>query len=266
MVLILNMSSLQACLTLLKLKNEGEKDTVNVLIKQDPTYAHLNWENAAQWHSILEEGQLQLNFQSVTRYACRHFIISNPILLKLVAHGREAMILNLSDDENQVFYNAGLLEKLPSEEAVIWWDDLILLSRGNLNELLLKQGRKAEQWTVEYEKDYLKANNSDLMPDWLSLNGNYYGYDIGSYRFLQNGLDYSIQIEVKSFSSLNHPHFYLTPTEWQKADEAKATYYFYVWCMETKGLKILTVGDVQPHIPLNRGGGKWQSILIEFEW
>jgi hypothetical protein len=266
MTLVLNMSALQACKVLLAANEEVSLTDVEILIKNDPTLAHLDWENAGKWRLALLSRIGESNLPILLREACVIFISSNSLLSKLLLNGREPLVQSLSTDERQVFENAGLLAKLPSKEIIEWWDLLRQSARNTLNASLADQGRKAEQWTIDYETEYLKKHEPNLLPDWLSLESDYYGYDIRSFRFSHSSKYHSILIEVKSFSRADYPHFYVSEKEWEKAKESTPNYFFHVWCIETKELRILSVEDVSKNIPANVGSGRWQNILVSFDW
>lgn len=263
----LNMSSLTAYKQLI-LSNTSAPDIVakiDYLRKSDPTHVHFDWPSAENWWKSFGVPSLTSD-EALYKLACKSFVESNPILLNLTRHGRESLISNLEDDELQVFRNAGLLEKILDDDAIEWWDSLRLISRTDLNNSLLQQGRKAERWTIENElSEYLNLT-PELTPRWVSLDSDHYGYDILSYRTQANNVPNTVLIEVKSFARISDPHFYLSSNEWKKAVQTAPNYLFYIWCIETKEHRIQTVDQVQPHIPLTTGQGIWQNVLIRMNW
>jgi hypothetical protein len=257
----LNISSVIAFIAM---GSKSSSSTLSFLKKNDPSYSHLDWNNAENWKIILEDELAFDDFPLVCRAFCFRFVMADDLMLLLAGNGREAVISNLNSDELQVFRNARLLEKLPPQEVVEWWDYLKIFSKKNLNEILLKQGRLAEYWTIAEERKKIAAF-TDLLPEMISLDGDRYGYDILSYRLNNLGSVIPVQIEVKSYADKSYPHIYLTKNEWDKGVKAKASYFYYVWCIETEKYVIVTIEDLIPHVPENRGLGKWQTVLLEIE-
>jgi hypothetical protein len=257
----LNMSALEACMSLMKA--ESNQVQSSLVRTQDPSYAHFDWLGGEAWKPILISDR-EKPMKTLLQIACRHFIVSNSLLLKLAGGGRSAITMGLSTDERQVFQNADLLSEFPSPTALLWWDSLKVLSRSDLNEKLLTQGRLAERWTMEKEEEYLISLGSSLRPKWVSLDSDKYGYDIESHRLRPDGNSFTIQIEVKSYSNKAAPHIYLTAYEWNTAKEMNQTYQFYVWCTEDRRMKKYLPDEIDQHVPENYGTGEWQNVLIKF--
>ena len=256
----LNMSIVSAFHALNTINNS---DHVQYLKKNDPTLSHVDWNSFEFWESKLDKIIFPADIESVCRHFCYEFILSKEYFLKLTKFGRQSLISNLNADEIQVFRNGKLLEKNPQPEIVIWWDNLKNISRSELNSTLSKQGRLAEEWTLNIELEIVKQFTS-LEPEWISIDSDHYGYDIKSYRKNEQGEVWPIQIEVKSYLNSLTQHFYFTSNEWTKALLAESSYFLYLWCMETKEYQVLTLEQIKHHIPDNNGFGSWQSVLIEF--
>lgn len=257
------MSSLTALFTVRKYMKDKISEfgiVQNYLKKTDPTWAHLDWNGAEEWEQILntEDNEIEI----LCRDACYEFILSDSVLINLCSYGREKLIANLSNNEIQVFRNAGLLEKLPNDQIVSWWDQIKLIGRRNLSSQLLIQGREAERWTLDEEVKVTSQWGEEYLPIWVGLEGDHYGHDILSYRMGISGVPSNILIEVKSFSSYNNPHFYITRNEWTKALANPSKYLFYIWCTENKTVQILTPKDIEPNIPIDKNLGNWQNVLI----
>ena len=216
------------------------------------------------WLNVLNKENTELH--SICQDACSAFVISHQFLRELAKYGRDSLLSNLTPDELQVFRNARLLEKLPNENAIKWWDKLKLQARKDLDEALLAQGRLAESWTIQRETEYIRSFDSELVPEWVAMDGDHYGYDVLSYRLSAEGTSLPIQIEVKSFAKIKSPHFYLTVYEWSQAVKATPNYIFYIWCIETREYKILTLDEILPNIPLNNMNGEWQNVYISLDW
>lgn len=227
-----------------------------------PSYSHLDWNSAERWYSRLDSSVFEKYFL-MCRQACWYFVNDNPILLNLACYGRDLLVSNLSDDELQVFRDAKLLDKIPGDDVVNWWDRFKVDARRNLTGERLAQGRLAERWTIEEESRRLKEANIDASPEWVSLDSDRHGFDISSFRML-DGKVLPLLIEVKSFARDSIPHIYITLNEWKKARETiKGEYLFYIWSVEGKRYRILLPDDLVAHIPIDQGFGKWQSVLID---
>lgn len=258
--LTLNMSIVSAFHALKSIDNP---DHISYLKKNDPTLAHVDWTSFQFWESKLINIVSSLDIAVICRHFCFEFILEKEYFLKLTQYGRQSLISNLNSDEIQVFRNGKLLDKNPSSEVVKWWDELKRLSRNELNSSLVQQGRLAEEWTLNVERELTRSFTS-LEPEWISIDNDKYGYDIKSYRVNEKGEIYPIQIEVKSHLNESSKHFYLTVNEWNKAVTAENSYLLYLWCIETNKYQLLTLDEIAPHIPINNGMGTWQSVFIDF--
>ena len=73
---------------------------------------------------------------------------------------------------------------------------------------------------------------------------------------------HELRIEAKAFSSLE-ARFYLSRNEWETARVFSARYTVYVWNLDTRGLsRIMGVQELEGHIPIDRGSGKWDTVRI----
>jgi hypothetical protein len=222
---------------------------------------HLDWEGAEQWDTIISEG-LNADIDLICRKASSSFILNSEILLELVTYGRDNVVSNLSDDELQVFRNAKLLDKIPDQEIVDWWDDLKNRGRTLLAQKLHSQGRLAERWTIEFEEQKTAGLGQQYRPVWMALEGDHFGYDILSFRPNAPSAPLAVLIEVKSFMNPSKPQFYITKNEWKKAVETENNYIFFIWSIPDKKHKAYSHWDIEPHIPKNCGSGEWETALI----
>lgn len=232
--------------------------------KNYPGWAQLKWEEGSKWLEFFPDPLRSTDLVTVCREACSVFVLSNQTLTQLAGIGRDSLLSNLSDDELQVFRNAGLIEEIPTAEAILWWDEFRSLKRKSVDEIKVRQGRKAESWTMSEECKIVGQISSEIKPIWVSLNGDYFGYDISSYRRISN-IAQPVLIEVKSFSNRSNPFIYITRTEWNKATATIPAYLFYVWCMDNESFKIFSTDDIGRHIPDDRGLGKWEIVKINLE-
>jgi hypothetical protein len=251
--------------TFLLYQTSGDDEDKLIYYKRNhPSYSHLDWNQAEKWHSKLQPLIFD-HYPSMCREACRIFLTENRLLLDLVCYGREMLLSNLTEDECQVFKSAHLLDKIPDEATIAWWDSFKTIARAHLNDKLLAQGRIAEKWTIEEELKKLKDVSINEKPEWVSVDSDRHGYDISSFK-LVDGLVVPLLIEVKSFAQNTQPHIYVTANEWNRALKTVNTeYVFYVWSIESKIYKIFTPSDLLPHIPTNLGKGQWQTVRIQLE-
>lgn len=254
----LTMSSILAYSKVLSIEDAS---TLNYLKYNDPSYSHFDWDGAEKWNRFLAYQENTTDIRLICRTICYQFITCNDVMLDLARRGRELLVSNLTDNELQVFRNAGLLSTTPDNDLIQWWDRLKKLAKMKIDEKLLAQGRLAESWTLEVEKKII-AEFCDFSPEYVAIDSDNYGYDILSYRQDNTGNIFNVHIEVKSYGSKYYPHIYLTSNEWNNAKKPPYSCIFYIWCIENKEFSILSVKDMERHIAKNNGQGIWQSLLI----
>ncbi len=173
-------------------------------------------------------------------------------------YGRSPTFRLLSEDEQQCFLAAGLLDENPSEDVVRWWDELALARRWDLNASNLETGRRAEQLSMEHERQRLQsAGRPDLNPVLVAIDDNTLGYDIRS--FEPDGSPRYIEVKGCSAPPLM---FFLSRNEWGAASRLKDQYEVHVW--DLSGSKQITIGfrDLSHHIPADQGHGRWHQLKI----
>lgn len=182
-----------------------------------------------------------------------------PTWLSLVSKGRKESYIFLSDDEKNCFDIAGLMEDIPNEQVVAWWDRLANLSRSRQNQQKNDIGRLGERLTLKYE-----FNRTNHKPKWVAIESNILGYDVLSQVDAENSE--KILIEVKtSQRNLEDAVFYVSKNEWQIALKAK-NYFFYLWLLFGKNncLAVVPTELIKKHIPINNNEGAWQSVEIKY--
>lgn len=259
---LLDMSSITSAFLLLT-KDSALNLVTSHKIQNDPSWAHLNWIEGHNWVQLKVFNTNQRSLPQVAITACFEFVKRNSSLTHLAGLGRASLKESLTKDELQVFNCANLFEELARESVYQWWDYFRTQHYSRRNELNLKQGRLAEYWTMLFEKKYLQTNNLSENPIWVSLEGDYFGYDIKSFRKREKSKYYdTILIEVKSFISEASPVIYITKNEWSNAVKSKSIYFFHVWCIENKGYHIFSTEELINHIPTNNKEGSWESVSI----
>ncbi|MBW8042592.1 MAG: DUF3883 domain-containing protein [Planctomycetes bacterium] len=194
------------------------------------------------------------------RLQLRDLIIAvDPPWTRLLTKGRMECIPGLSDDVGQIFVEAELLDGY-EDEIVEWWVNLdkhLRLKRADYN---VEVGRQGERLSIMYEQD-----RTGTEPVWQGLESNLSGFDVLSVRD-KNNL-YPLRIEVKaSLEDLDEAHFHLTRSEWDVATSGLGGYVLHLWLLNYQPPRLFIVehDEVQPHISVDRGKGKWESVLIPY--
>ncbi len=194
------------------------------------------------------------------RLQFRDLIIAvDPPWTRLLTKGRRECIPGLSDDVGQIFDEAELLDGY-EDEIVEWWVNLdkhLRLKRADYN---VEVGRRGERLSIMYEQD-----RTGTEPVWQGLESTLSGFDVLSVRG-KNNL-YPLRIEVKaSLSDLDEAHFHLTRTEWDVATSGLGGYVFHLWLLNYQPPRLFIVEQdvVQPHVSVDWGKGKWESVLIPY--
>jgi hypothetical protein len=185
---------------------------------------------------------------------------TQPWWIRLAPMGRERVHSALSPNEAQCLEAAGLFPEIPSLEIRQWWDRLSQVVRASTDSKHLEQGRVAEQLTLDYETRRLEALGISNRPRWISIDNNTAGYDVQS--FDQGVVDpISKLIEVKSCAR-SDVEIFITRNEWETAIERAPHYHFHIWILPENDLIELTPQEIAPHIPQDRGDGRWQDTKI----
>lgn len=188
--------------------------------------------------------------------------LKSPLWVRLAPGGREQVTRALGLNVAQCLRAAGLLDNPPDRDTWLWWDRLASVVRADRDAALLVQGREAELWSYERECALLAAAGIERTPMWVSIEDNSLGYDILSYR-IEGENEVNRLIEVKSTQS-NPPRLILTKNEWNATAQYGDALEFHLWTLQPKELYVLTVGEMQQHIPENRGSGMWLQVEVTF--
>ena len=190
-------------------------------------------------------------------------VVRQPLWAKAMRQGRLRFIDTLTDNERDIFVAAGLIEDPPPSVVVTWWDGITGHSRMVFDLDKMEQARVAERLSLDHEYDRLKKLGITKQPSWMGLDDNYAGYDILSYDPAGGGGLVNKMIEVKS-TVASPLRYIVTRGEWDMAEKVGSAYTFHVWDMSQNPpvLHLRTVADVQPHIPTDKGKGKWTAVTI----
>lgn len=182
--------------------------------------------------------------------------------LKVLTEGRSRFLHKLNRDEQSLFRQAALLDNLPDDIALKWWDQITGRVRLDGEQERLERSRRAERLTIEREKLRLKGVGIELEPIWMGLENNFAGFDVQSYE-PGNPAPTNLLIEVKS-TTASPLRFILTRNEWNKAKDVGKAYCFHIWDMrhDPPILHIRSVAQVTPHVPADSAKGKWKQVEI----
>lgn len=178
--------------------------------------------------------------------------------------GRRRVVDSLSVDQVQCLEVAGLLSSPPTDDVVAWWDRIGRFFRGLYEQNRAEVGRAGERLTLEHEKSRLRAENISKQPTRVSIDDEWKGYDVLSYRRRIDGSIVEVQIEVKA-SRYSPAEVYLTRPEWDYGQEHVDTYFFYVWNLDSEELREITALEVGLDIPADGASGEWQSLRVAVE-
>jgi len=184
-----------------------------------------------------------------------------PGWLALLFSGRDIAARTLDPDTLQCFEVAGAFDAIPAPEVVEWLDGLAMLALGAKTSDNLAKGREAERLSLQHELARVEQTGIKRPVEWVALNDNQAGYDIRSWTH-KEGVVVPKLIEVKGYSG-GSVSFFLTRNEWDTARSVISPYVFQLWSLNTGKLNEITVSDVYPHIPIDKGYGAWQSVSIK---
>ncbi len=263
----IDMSALSALLAIrlyLEVHEDAPLDeVVEALGRSDAGMSAINFSIGAALHQNL--GRLPVaDPPEFFRVALHEWIVDQlPWWLKLFPHGRQRVLSQLKPDEVQCFRAAGLLQDPPPSEVSYWWDRLAALRRAQEDDALTLQGREAERWSMDYECRRLQTIGVGLRPKWVAIEDNSAGFDIQSY---DRGEVEPISrlIEVKS-SIQTPPRIIISRHEWETAVKFGPAYIFHVWSVPMRQLKELTPTEIKPHIPGDRGSGRWSEVVLPID-
>ena len=212
---------------------------------------------------ITDRGTEALNtnpIEAKVQMLLKDFIkITKPPWAQLIPYGRRVALKYAPQEIRQVFEECYLAYGI-DDDIVAFWDEVAQTFREQRNSGLVDIGRKGERLTYFYEFD-----RTGHHPKWLALESSYLGYDILSR--ISADVEDPMRIEVKtSEKRIEYAKFYLTHNEWKVTRDSVA-HKFYLWnlCGDQSHLAVLSVDDVQNHIPENSGSGKWMNVEIPFQ-
>lgn len=185
---------------------------------------------------------------------------NRPAWLAALPRGRRAMRDALSADAGECFRRAGAFDDPPSAAVVSFLDRLAGLARGHSGLALVESGRQAERLSFDLEASRCAEMPGAPAVEWVALDDNTAGYDIRSSR-LVDGRPSPRLVEVKSCRG-RPLRMIVSRNEWNTASRQPHAYVFHLWDMGDGVLHELSWDDLAPHMPLDRGDGRWDSATV----
>ncbi len=225
------------------------QDGVNIRI----TTTGNNVVNQFGGHSISRE-----LWQSILR---DYILSSSPAWSKRIPAGRKEAYIFMTPDEKRCFIESGLMDKPADLNIVEWWDSMAKDIRNDHQKAIEGTGRTGERLTIMYER-----NRTRLEPEWESIESNIVGYDVISSKDI--ACHEPILIEVKSSTrECSLAEMIISRNEWDVAKSKcnRSRYFFYLWLLgQNNYLAIISVVEIEKHIPEDVGDGKWENVVIPF--
>jgi hypothetical protein len=189
-------------------------------------------------------------------------IVRRPAWARLIPRGRRHLAAYLPRNALQCLQAAGLYDAEPDAATLEWWDSLASYFRSASDLERTRIGREGERLTLSRETERLiSEGRPDLVPKWVSLDDNSLGYDVLSYRLDGAGRESAMHIEVKA-SSARPLRFFLTRNEWKVAKSMGDAFVLHVWNLESRTLTTLLLAELEAHLPVDRGRGRWQDVEV----
>ena len=184
--------------------------------------------------------------------------VEQPPWLQLIPYGRRETLLQAPLSIRQVFVEAGLAYG-DDEDTVRFWDALAARARGLRDGVLTEIGRRGERLTLEYER-----RRTGVEPKWIALESSSDGYDVLSRFSMCDTRRMTIEVKT-SERGTEFASFHLTRNEWETA-LASMTHRFHLWSLAAPHtqLAVLTVDQMNAHVPDDKGDGIWEMLNIPF--
>ncbi len=200
------------------------------------------------------------SYQALIEYEAK----LGPIWLSALPSGRRALRNTLTADADECFRRAGAFDSQPTAEVVAFLDRLANLARAQANLPLLESGRYAERLSFEHELARCASMLEAPVVEWVSLEDNSAGFDILSSRMISGRLAPKL-VEVKSCRGWPL-RLIITRNEWDTACRHVDAYILHFWDLNVERLFELTWVDLQPHMPIDQGDGRWISTTLNLKW
>ena len=188
--------------------------------------------------------------------------VLRPPWRRVMPLGRIAVFEQLNPDEFQCFEIGALTMVPPDLECAKWWAEASNAVRMETEVVKDEAWLDAEYRTLLMERHRL--DGSDFTPEWVSLENNNAGYDIGSWSIMGDGQAPRPKfIEVKHSVYLSR--FFISRQEWDFALRHPESWELYFWLGDEDSPKILDVASMREDVAVNQGRGLWETMKIELE-
>lgn len=192
-----------------------------------------------------------------------HEAMLRPAWLSVLPRGRRQLRDALSADAGECFRRAGAFDEQPTVDVVAFLDRLANLARASANLPLVESGRHAERLSFELERARCAKLPGAPRVEWVALDDNSAGYDILSFRQI-DGRPTPKLVEVKSCRG-RPLRLFITRNEWDTACRHQDAYVVHFWDVDAERLYELSWDDLEPHMPIDRGDGRWDSATLSLK-
>jgi hypothetical protein len=218
------------------------------------------------WSKLTKEGVITLSergkqialveYKPALLYQLEDLILNfNPVWGSLLSKGRSEAKNFLPAEVAQCFKECGLFDAL-TDDLIHFWDKMALAYRNYSQKRMTEIGRVGEKLTFEYE-----WKRTGRKPIWQAVESNLAGFDILS--SIDSSTSTKLQIEVKATTSeIRYAKIHITRNEWETAQNS-LNYLFHIWHLSSDNqLFVLSVSDIQMHIPTDNLAGEWEIVEI----
>ena len=182
-----------------------------------------------------------------------------------IPKGSKYFLEQINENFRQVFYDAGLDQKITNSEEGLeirdWWIEMQEFVRGLIKERQMQTGNDGESKSFEFEQKRLKKLNIKENPVWVSIHDHLLGYDIQSWdKDLKE-----IYIESKASSNANG-EFHFSRYAWISAKKEQDKYYIYLWIKDKTLPRIINYQELKSYLAifddLKEKNSFWKNIKI----
>lgn len=224
----------------------------------------LNWlRSSDEGYAVITPSGSRLltltGYEPMLRQALLDYIeVERPPWVQNATYGRSRVLSFAGSEIAQVFVEAGLAHGT-EVEVIVFWDAMAAMARGQKTDRLTATGRQGERLSLAHEEA-----RTGRSPKWVAIENNEDGYDVLS--IVETNDSRPLSIEVKTSTMGLSGTLHLTRNEWDRSQEVD-NHTFHLWAIRTNAraaLAVVSTGEMQAHIPSDRGAGYWESVEILF--
>lgn len=194
----------------------------------------------------------------LTQVLLDHAELVSPPWLQNATSGRARVLAFADVGVRQMIVEAGLAEGA-DERVVTFWDAMAALARGRRDDRLLAIGRQGERLSIAHE-----TGRTGAAPRWVAIDSNEDGFDILSVRSPGDRTPLAIEVKASTLGVRGGAH--VTRGEWDTALAGMA-HAFHLWDLRSASgprLAVVAAADLDPHVPSDRGDGRWETTFVPF--